>query len=732
MNPSEPPVNDLIHEKSPYLRQHARNPVHWYPWGEEAFAKARREAKPIFLSIGYSTCHWCHVMAHESFENAEIARILNESFISIKVDREERPDVDSVYMTYVQATTHSGGWPLSAWLTPDLKPFLGGTYFPPDDRWARPGLKTVLLRVAEAWQQDRATLIAASETVLQRLHQATAAAGQTPLGGIDNALLDRTYDVFKAEFDPRYGGFGGAPKFPRPSVPTFLLRYYAKTGKREALDMVLLTLRKMADGGLHDPLGGGFHRYSVDERWQVPHFEKMLYDQGQLATTYIDAYQVTHDPFFAEIARGILEYVRRDLMGEQGQFYSAEDADSPIPGGSGTSRASAEGAFYVWTQREITDLLEPATAELFRSYYGVEERGNVRNDLQGEWTGRNILFVARTVDETARQFNRTAREVQNTLAEARQCLFAARAKRPRPHLDDKAITAWNGLMISAFARAYQVLGDEQDLASAQVAAAFIRRHLYDEKSGTLRRRYCQGEAAIAGYAADYAFLIQGLLDLYETDFDVEHLIWALALQKQQDALFWDSRNGGYFSTTDKDKTILLRLKEDTDGAEPSPNSIALLNLLRLSQMTDRVEYRQKAEQLLAAFSSVLKGDPQALPQMMAAVTYHLCHPTQIVIAGKPAAADTQALLRAVHEQFIPNKRLVLADGAENQRTLATWNASFGDFKMIGGKATAYVCANYICRRPTTDPADLARLLADELTLAPGTPSSSTCSNDART
>ena len=707
------PGNHLIDEKSPYLQQHAHNPVQWYPWGEEAFARARREGKPIFLSIGYSTCHWCHVMAHESFENAEIARILSESFIAIKVDREERPDIDAVYMAYVQAATHSGGWPLHAWLTPDLKPFLGGTYFPPDDLWDRPGLKTVLGRVAEAWQQDRGALLAAGEDVLQALRQATAAAGQVPPLSRDDTLPERTYDAFKAAFDPRYGGFGGAPKFPRPPVLMFLLRHYARAGNREALDMVLQTLRRMAAGGLHDQLGGGFHRYSVDESWQLPHFEKMLYDQAQLAATYLDAYQVTHDPLFAAIARDTLDYVLRDLTGGQGQFYAAEDADSPRADSAARFPAQAEGAFYVWEQREIVAALGPATADLFSFHYGMAARGNVRSGPHGEWAGMNVLSVAHTEADSAAHVGLPVAEVQGTLRAARQRLFELRGQRPRPPRDEKTIVAWNGLMISALARGYQVLDDTQYLTAAQAAATFIRQQLYDEKSGRLRRRYCQGEAAIDAFAEDYAFLIQGLLDLYEADFSVDSLTWALALQRQLDARFWDSASGGYFSTPGLDATILLRLKVDSDGAEPSPNSVALLNLLRLAQLTDRTEYQQKAEQLLAAFSPVLKTVPQALPQMLAAVTYQLSHPAQIVIAGRLAAADTRALLQTVHERFIPNKLLVLADGAAGQRTLATYNRAYEDFKRIGGKATAYVCANYVCQQPTTDPVALARLLTED-------------------
>ena len=688
-------TNHLADEKSPYLLQHARNPVDWYPWGEEAFAKARRENKPIFLSVGYSTCHWCHVMARESFENEETAGLLNKDFISVKVDREERPDVDKVYMSFVQATTGRGGWPMSVWLTPELKPFMGGTYYPPDDRLGQPGFNSILRRIAEAWQQDRARIVASSDDVLRELRHATEAPAAES-SDLVQSLPDRTYEAIKATFDPLYGGFGGAPKFPRPSAPNFMLRYFARTGTRDALEMVLFTLRKMTDGGLHDHLGGGFHRYSVDERWHVPHFEKMLYDQGQLVGTCLDAYQITHDAFFAETVRDTLDYVRRELTGDEGQFFSAEDADSPVPG---NPQEHAEGAFYVWEKGEITDVLGPQGADLFAFHYGVEPVGNVRADPQGELSGKNVLMVSHTVDETAGRFSKTPDEIRGALADARSCLLEARSKRPRPHVDDKAITAWNGLMISAYARAYQILGEDKDLASAKAAADFVRRRLYDKNSGLLLRRYRKGEVAIEGYADDYAFMIQGLLDLYEAAFDVNDLTWALALQKKQDALFWDAGTGGYFNTAGRDKTILLRMKEDYDGAEPSPNSVALLNLLRLAQMLDSVECGQKADKIVAAFSQTLTRMPHALPQMMSALEFHIGKPKQIVIAGRAGAPDTQSVLRDIHSRFTPNKTLLLADGGIGQKTLALYVPFMTNVGMIDGKATAYVCENGACQLP---------------------------------
>ena len=692
-------TNKLKHENSPYLLQHAHNPVDWHPWGEEAFAKAQRENKPIFLSIGYSTCHWCHVMAHESFENTEIATLLNRNFVCVKVDREERPDVDRVYMTFVQYTTGGGGWPMSVWLTPDRKPFFGGTYYPPADRWGRPGFKSVIIKVAETWKKNAAGLIASSAELLERLRQATMPQA-TEAVQLTHALPDLAYSQSKASFDPVHGGFGEAPKFPRPAAPDFLLRYYARTGNQDALEMVLFTLRKMANGGIHDHLGGGFHRYAVDERWHVPHFEKMLYDQAQLANVYLDAYQITREAFFAEAVRDILNYVRRDMTGAEGQFYSAEDADSAVPDRPGEH---AEGALYSWTHDEIVSVLGERSAAIFNSRYGVEKNGNVGNDPHGEFHGKNILIVSRSIDELARQFGENEGTIEQVLFQSRSLLFAQRAVRPRVHLDDKAITAWNGLMISAFARAFQVLEEEDYLMVATSATAFVRRYLYTPTNGMLRRCYRNGRTTIDGYADDYAFLIHGLLDLYEASFDVAHLNWAIELQKKQDALFLDHREGGYFSTTGNDKTILMRTKEDYDGAEPSANSVSLQNLSRLALMTDQEKCHEKAERIIAAFSPQLASAPYAMLRMMSAFDFHLGTTKQIVIAGKPDAQDTRNLIRTLHEKFIPNKIVMLTDEAAVQHRLEPFFNFVSSLHAVDGKATVYFCEKGVCKLPVTDP-----------------------------
>ena len=702
-------TNRLVASKSPYLLQHAQNPVDWYPWGEAAFAKARQENKPIFLSVGYSTCHWCHVMERESFENEAIAKIMNEHFICIKVDREERPDVDRVYMKFVQATTGGGGWPMNVWLTPDLKPFFGGTYFPPEDRNGRRGFPSTLKTVAEAWRTQREQIIASGEQITRQL-QGQASPSDSMEAGLDSSVLERGFAQIKSSYDPRNGGFGSSPKFPQPAMLNFLLRYHARTGAKDALDMTLFTLRKMAEGGMHDHLGGGFHRYSVDERWHVPHFEKMLYDQAQLACAYLDAYQITRDPFYAGVARDILDYVLRDMTGARGQFYSAEDADSTLPN---NPAAHAEGAFYVWEGKEIVAALGREAADIFNYYYGVEAGGNVRDDPHGEFQNKNVLIISRSLEEVALKFSRTPDQAQASLVEARQKLSGLRSKRPRPHLDDKTLTAWNGLMISSFARAGQVLDEPRYRDAARKAANFIRAELYQTDSGKLLRRHRQGESAIEGFVDDYAYLIQGLLDLYEAAFDINHLAWAFDLQNKQNELFWDSSGGGFFSTTGNDPSVLLRMKEDHDGAEPSPNSVSALNLVRLSQMLDAQAFPPLARKTFVTFGPRLKQTPSALPQMMVALDFSLSKPKQIIIAGSPDAADTHAMLRVVHEKFLPNKTLLLADGGKGQSFLSQRVKFILDVTPMDNKATAYVCEDYACQLPTTNLDHLALQLRSD-------------------
>ncbi len=706
-------TNRLAREKSPYLLQHAHNPVDWYPWGEEAFARARKENKPIFLSIGYSTCHWCHVMAHESFENPATAKIMNREFVNIKVDREERPDVDRVYMTFVQATTGGGGWPMSVWLTPDLQPFVGGTYFPPEDRNGQPGFPKVLEGIAAAWKQDHAKIAEQGAKIIAALREAGSLSAEKS-GALDSKILEAGYQQLSRSYDAHEGGFSSAPKFPRPATLNFLFRIYARdrvksSSGKHALEMNLFTLRKMAAGGIHDHLGGGFHRYSVDALWHVPHFEKMLYDQAQLAIAYLDAFQITRDAQFEKIARGVLDYVRRDMTSKGGGFFSAEDADSLI---KHDKPEHAEGAFYVWTKKEIDDSLGK-DAEAFEYHYGVEEEGNAPpgSDPQQEFGGKNILIERHTIAETAKQFKKSEKEISDSLQKSGEILFRIREKRPRPHLDDKIITAWNGLTISAFARGAQLTDDPTYLKSANRAAEFIRANLYDESSKTLVRNYREGKGAVAGFAEDYAFVIQGLLDLYEAGFEVRWLKFAVELQETQDRLFLDKKNGGYFSTTGDDKSVLLRMKEDNDGAEPSPNSIAALNLLRLAQLRDSKADKERGEQTMNAFAPVLNRAPMALPQMLVALDYSLGKPRQIVIAGDKDKPDTKELLREVRRHYLPDSILILADEGEGQKFLGEKLEAVREMKRIDGKAAGYVCENFTCQAPVTEVSKLKKLLS---------------------
>jgi uncharacterized protein YyaL (SSP411 family) len=702
-------TNRLTHEKSPYLLQHAHNPVDWYPWGKEAFEKAKKENKPIFLSVGYSTCHWCHVMEHESFENPEIAKLMNDNFVSIKVDREERPDIDQTYMTFVQATTGSGGWPMTVFLTPDLKPFFGGTYFPPEDKWGQPGLTKVLNKIAEAWKSDRERIVSSADKIINQLQSAIAISGGAEK--VSDAVVRKAYDQFTSQFDAKLGGFGGAPKFPRPVTLNFLFDFYgsdpeSKEGKR-ALEMSIFTLRKMAQGGIHDHIGGGFHRYSTDKFWHVPHFEKMLYDQAQLAMAYLNAFQITREPLFEKTARDILDYVRRDMTSKEGGFYSAEDADSLLVQGK---PEHAEGAFYVWSKDEIDRLLGTERARLFDYHYGVEQNGNAAEDPQGEFKNKNILIQRHEAAATAKKFGLTKEKAEQLLDESRKLLSDSRAKRPRPARDDKIVAAWNGLMISAFARAYQVLDDPAYLEAANKAADFIQQKLYRADTNTLSRTYRQGASEVNGFASDYAFLVQCLLDLYEASFDARKIDMAMKLQARQDELFRDVKQGGYFSTSDADANVPLRMKEADDTAEPSPNSVSALNLLRIGYILDQNDARQRAEETLKAFAKQLEAAPSSMPQMLVALSWSRSKPTQVVIAGKAGDAATQAMLREVHRHFVPHEVLILADGGAGQQFFADRVEFMKSVGKIDNKPTAYVCENFVCQLPTTDVKKLAELL----------------------
>jgi uncharacterized protein YyaL (SSP411 family) len=709
--------NRLANERSPYLLQHAANPVDWYPWGEEAFARARAEDKPIFLSIGYSTCHWCHVMERESFEDPGIADRLNRDFVSIKVDREERPDVDRVYMAFVQATTGSGGWPMTVFLTPELKPFYGGTYFPPTSRWGRPGFADLLTELARVWKAERKQVETAAGELLSRLASVTGVGrqGEQTLADID--ALDVAVEQYQMAFDREHGGFGSAPKVPRPSELLFLLREHARrsaagSGPQAPLFMAADTLRAMARGGMRDQIGGGFHRYSVDGEWRVPHFEKMLYDQAQLTLAYLEAAQATGDDFFATVAEDTLQYVLRDLADPLGGFYSAEDADSVPPEAAEPHPHRVEGAFYVWSDEEIGQLLG-ADAEVARQRFGIAPGGNALQDPQGEFRNRNILYLAHTIDEVARSTGRSEDDVAAALARIRETLFAARARRPRPHLDDKVITAWNGLAIAAFARAARTLvGRPQApayLSAAQRAAAFVRDRLWNAGESRLLRRYRDGEAAIDAYAEDYASLIFGLLELFQADGDAAWLEWALALQQAQDLRFWDEADAGWFSTSGTDPHVLLRLKDDYDGAEPAASSVAVHNLITLGHLTDP-SLLSRAERTMARFGPRAGAAARAIPMMLAALSAWQAPHAQVVIVGPPDLPATRAFHAALAGLYRPFAVTVPVAPGEAQAALGRLMPFMQAMTASEEGAAAYVCRDFTCEAPITDPGALASAL----------------------
>lgn len=700
-------TNRLADQSSPYLLQHKDNPVDWFPWGPEAFEKARQEDKPLLISIGYSTCHWCHVMERECFENPAIAAVMNHHLVAVKVDREERPDVDRLYMTAIQAMTGQGGWPLNVFVTPEGKPFTGGTYFPPEPRHGRRSWPDVVEAIGKAWKDPatRERLLAQGEGLTQATREFLVPAGTGVVHRPES--LENCFQAIARSFDPEGGGFSHSPKFPMPVNLFFLFRYAfavgGESGERAKI-MALETLRGMSRGGIFDHLGGGFHRYSTDQRWFLPHFEKMLYDNAQLAANFIDATQITHDSAFAEIATKTLDYMLRELCHPDGGFYSAEDADS-LPPNEGGGVEKREGAFYVWGLGEVRDILGE-DEKLFSLRYGLLEPGNVENDPQGEFSGQNVLFEAVSLDDVARAGGVSSEEAGQRLAEARKKLLNVRALRPRPHLDDKILTSWNGLALTAFARAYIVLGEERYRTAAQRVATFLRENLWE--GGRLYRRWREGRRDILALADDHAFLVQGLIDLYGVDFDPAHLLWAEQLTDQMLNRFSDPSGALFSSPLDHDPLLLFRAKEEGDNVEPSAASVAAFNLLRLSRLLGRDDYRLAAERMIGSHLGSAAG-PQAFPALNAAGLLADAPPRELVIVGDSRKEATRALLHVVGEFFLPELLVIVLDGPAPQ--LIERLPFLKEMRPLQGKPTAYFCHHFACQAPVTGPDELRSLLA---------------------
>jgi len=677
-------TNRLINETSPYLLQHAHNPVEWYPWGEEAFAKAKAENKPILLSVGYSACHWCHVMERESFEDEKIAKLMNELFVNIKVDREERPDVDEIYMNAVQMLTGRGGWPMTVFLTPEGKPFYGGTYFPPVDRHGLPAFPRVLAGVAQAYYERPQDIANSTAQILANLEKITHR--EETVHPLHLETLEQTAANLAKHVDQTYGGLGGAPKFPNSMVFSLFLRQYRATGDAQYVELTTHTLRKMAEGGIYDHLGGGFHRYSVDERWLVPHFEKMLYDNALLVRLYLEAYQVTHEPFFRQVVEEILAYVEREMVSPEGGFYSTQDADSD----------GEEGKFFVWSRDEVMRLLGEETGEIFCRYFDVTDVGNFEH--------HNILHPTLTVEQLAKLFRREVEEVQRLLAEAKRVLFTVRERRVKPGRDEKILANWNGLMLSAFAEAAKVLGTPQYTKVARKNADFLWTQMY--RDGRLLHSYKDGQARFNAYLDDYAFVAAALVDLYEATFERIYLDRAVELTEILLSRFWDEKEGGFYFTSNDHEALISRSKSAFDGAIPSGNSIAVFTLLRLSFLTESPRYLEKAEKTLRLFYAAMEQNPFGFSHMLGALDFYLRRPKEIVILGDPQTGTTKALLAQLHSEFIPNKTLTCLDPGQGENVPSLLAGK----TQVDGKLTAYVCHNFTCSLPVTEWEALKKLL----------------------
>jgi uncharacterized protein YyaL (SSP411 family) len=690
LNQQHKHTNRLANESSPYLRQHSHNPVAWFPWGPEALEHARKLDRPIFLSVGYSACHWCHVMEHESFEDSETAQILNENFVSIKVDREERPDLDQIYMTAVQMLTGQGGWPMSVFLTPQLEPFYGGTYFPPDDRYGRPSFKRVLLALIEAWRTRRDDILRSSREIAERLQQA----GRFEPGkeAPDVNLLRNAVSMLGRVFDSTYGGFGSAPKFPHGTDLRLLLRVWKRFDDDEALRMARVTFDRMAMGGMYDHLGGGFHRYSTDERWLVPHFEKMLYDNAQLAIAYLEAFQATGDPFYREVVEETLTYVLREMTGREGAFFSSHDADSE----------GVEGKFFVWSVPEVEEILGKERAQVFAYVYDVTSEGN--------WEGNNILYRNKTIEQDARLLQLSVPDLRDLLRECKRRLLEVRNQRVRPGRDEKVLTSWNALMIQAFAEAAQVL-ERPDYARVAARAAGFVLDVMRGAPGFLLRTYSAGSGAkLNGYLEDYSFMLNALVSLYEASFEVRWIDEAVRLASVMIEEFWDYKEGGFFYTGRSHETLIARTKDAHDSSIPSGNSMAVTALLRLAKLTGRENLAAKAETALSLFGPMMASSPTAAGQMLLALDFHVGPVQQFAIVGDPASAETRRVLEAIQHPFRPNKVVALRSPGQAIEEIDNSVALLSG-KTAKDSVVTYICQNFVCRAPLAGFQELERALA---------------------
>jgi uncharacterized protein len=689
--------NRLINEKSPYLLQHAHNPVDWYPWGEEAFQKAEKEDKPVFLSIGYSTCHWCHVMEKESFEDSEIAGLMNDAFINIKVDREERPDVDGIYMNVCHLLTGSGGWPLTILLTPEKKPFFAGTYFPKESRFGRIGMSELVPKLKEAWINQREEIYKSSEEITSALKPDKLSKEEE----IDKTIFERAYDEYLKKYDKSYGGFGTAPKFPTPHNLTFLLRYYKRNNDPFALEMVENTLINLREGGIYDHLGFGIHRYSTDQKWKIPHFEKMLYDQAGVSLAYIETYQATGKIFFKTTAEEIFNYVIRDMTSPEGSFYSAEDADSE----------GEEGLFYLWTKDELQSILNEQEYNQLTSVYHIEHDGNWVDPVHGGRNGTNILYIPVHSEADLNLHKNLDNFFSNELSYISQKLFDLRKKRVHPFKDDKVLTDWNSFMISSLAKGGAVFQNDKYIDAARKAMDFLLNKMRTEK-GTLLHRYREGDASITGNLDDYAFTIQALLDLYESIFDPNYLLKASELMEIQNRLFYDKEGGGYFFASSEGEELIIRQKEIYDGAVPSGNSVSILNLLRLSRFTGNSAYEEKADSVIRTFSHMIKQSPSAFSYSLTAIDFALNKSFEIVVAGDDNPEETALVAASLQRQFLPGKVILLRSGAFKDKLFKA--APFTENqKPVGGKTTIYVCSGFVCSNPVHTTEEALELLVRE-------------------